>query len=395
APSSIDIVRPWFEIIRYGEAVPAKGTLKKSLLLPRWSLANGINIDYAIIFWEDIIIKLNKKHREKALKLNQPEEPSFIEHMLAICVIDTPVGMNEGTQNTSCDHLSVDVDSPEDDPVIVVDDSDEDKEDGVHTTIKDTSVPKSSSPSNSLPTELKDLPSKFNKLIEEVKGLKQQFHELEIELPGDLKEIPSKLEDFTKTIIGSSQPEGEHIKKDKGKKAMSLKDAKKVSTKGNYDDETTHVHGFMIESSKKKDLKKSDFVTEDGEHVYLTEKQISTQKKIEEDAKAKAARCEGEMRKEEMIDLLGPEVVNKYYNDKLQYNRYCDKMLNKRAKSRITNCDILTRKGPITLKLSVQYEDHPAGTVLNEPILGLDDHVRTVSSLLLAKIDKRNLNLLK
>ncbi|GKB56701.1 hypothetical protein Tco_0912887 [Tanacetum coccineum] len=80
APLSIDIVRPWFKIIRYGEAIPATGTLKKSLLPPRWrllmaqiiqclegktggfdqiankdsiilySLANGINIDYASIF---------------------------------------------------------------------------------------------------------------------------------------------------------------------------------------------------------------------------------------------------------------------------------------------------------------------------------------------------------
>ncbi|GKF85825.1 hypothetical protein Tco_0253652, partial [Tanacetum coccineum] len=52
----------------------------------------------------------------------------------------------------------------------------------------------------SLPIELKDLPSKFNELTEEVKGLKKQVHELEIELLGDLKEIPSKLEYFTKII---------------------------------------------------------------------------------------------------------------------------------------------------------------------------------------------------
>ncbi|GJV77889.1 hypothetical protein Tco_1509473 [Tanacetum coccineum] len=38
APPSIDIVRPWFETIGHGEVVPAKGTLKKSLLPPRWSL---------------------------------------------------------------------------------------------------------------------------------------------------------------------------------------------------------------------------------------------------------------------------------------------------------------------------------------------------------------------
>ncbi|GKC60045.1 hypothetical protein Tco_1087643, partial [Tanacetum coccineum] len=55
--------------------------------------------------------------------------------------------------------------------------------------------------SSSLPTELKDLPSKFNELTEEVKWLKKQVYELEIEIPVNLKEIPTKLEDFTKTII--------------------------------------------------------------------------------------------------------------------------------------------------------------------------------------------------
>ncbi|GJU36173.1 hypothetical protein Tco_1184527 [Tanacetum coccineum] len=127
APPSIDIVRPWFVTIGYGEAVPAKGTLKKSLFPP--SLANEINIDYASIFWEDIVVKLNKKDREKvvpytrflsllmmhnmkkgyrdgeltlyptqvfsvnnwALNPNQPEEPPFTTHMLAICSTDKPV----------------------------------------------------------------------------------------------------------------------------------------------------------------------------------------------------------------------------------------------------------------------------------------------------------------
>ncbi|GJZ62360.1 hypothetical protein Tco_0618497 [Tanacetum coccineum] len=451
-------------------------------------------------------------------------------------------GMNEGTKNTSYDHLFADLDSPKDDPVIVVDDSNEDEDDEVHATknveTEDTLVPKSSSPMSSQIQELtnqvlirqsqkhklelekkkaeaeaallKAQPSfpnveqlkelLFNELTEEVKELKQQVHELEIELIGELKEIPSKLEEFTKTITSltsqvaelktlkwelpeefvsppvqaasvqsklktldallsillnvikalnkfcsesSSQPEGEQTKIDKGKKAMSSKDAKEESTESNSDDETTHVPGSTVESSKKKELKGFDFVTKDGEHVHLTkeqinvqkkieEEQINTQKKIEEEAKAEAARREGEIRKKELIDLLGPEVVNKYYNDKLQYDRYCDKMLNRRAKSRITNCDILTRKGPITLKvyreddtskiipefkasdlhiankrvkLSVQNKDHPAGTVLNKPVLeiffrlhqgpGLDDHARTFSSLLLAKIDKRNLNPLK
>ncbi|GJZ44231.1 hypothetical protein Tco_0591486 [Tanacetum coccineum] len=299
----------------------------------------------------------------------------------------------------------------------------------------------------------------------------------------------------------SSQPEGEQIKIEKGKKVMSSKDAEEESTESDSDNnETRH--------------------------------------EIEEEAKPEAARHEGEIRKEEFIDLFSLEVVNKYYNDKLQYDRYCDKMLNRRAKSRITNCDILTRKGQITLKVyrkddtseiipefkasdlhlgewrevvtacpnkkgkgwtsiykqiqermdylrtteaklgidldrplseqdpldrlndlankkrkhaddihdffrankrlksSVQYEDHPAGTILNEPVLGmilfnsyhrqdfvtiedfrdfpntmlytvqeiffklhqglgLDNHAKTFSSLLLAEVDKRNLNPLK
>ncbi|GKF52788.1 hypothetical protein Tco_0159698 [Tanacetum coccineum] len=56
-------------------------------------------------------------------------------------------------------------------------------------------------------------------------------------------------------------------------------------------------------------------------------------------------------------------------------------------------------------KSSVQYGDHFAATVLNELILeiffrlhqglGLYDHAMTFSSLLLAEVDKRNLNPLK
>ncbi|GJS48768.1 hypothetical protein Tco_0598889 [Tanacetum coccineum] len=232
-----------------------------------------------------------------------------------------------------------DLDSPKDDHVIVMDDSDEDEEDEVHAT-KNSQKHKLELEKNKAEDallkakpffpNLKDRPSKFNELTKEAKGLKQQVHELEIELPGDLKEIPSRLEEFTKTITnltsqvvelktlqwellaslakchkifehvcsGSSKPEGGHIKKDKGKKAMSSKDAKEVSTENDFDDDTTHVPGSMVESSKKKELK-----------------------------------------------------------------RYCDKMLNRRAKSRITNRDILTRKGPITLKV---YREDDTSEIIPE-----------------------------
>nr|GEV67926.1 hypothetical protein [Tanacetum cinerariifolium] len=165
------------------------------------------------------------------------------------------------------------------------------------------------------------------------------------------------------------------------------------------DDETRYVPGSLVESSRIKKANKFDFITKDVKHIHLTKEQINQQKEIKEEAKAKAARRKGKIKKKELIDLLGPDVVNKYYNDKLQYDKYYDKMLNRRAKSRITNCDILTRKGLITLKV---YRDDDTNEIIPEfkasdLHLGprLDDHPRTFSSFLVAEVDKRNLNPLK
>ncbi|GJX74206.1 retrovirus-related pol polyprotein from transposon TNT 1-94 [Tanacetum coccineum] len=93
-----------------------------------YCLANGIQVDYAYIIWEDLILKLNKKNRKKIvpyprfislllehmapkydneeltinptyvfsvhnwiLKPNQPKEPPFTDHMKAICNLDVHV----------------------------------------------------------------------------------------------------------------------------------------------------------------------------------------------------------------------------------------------------------------------------------------------------------------
>ncbi|GJY83106.1 hypothetical protein Tco_0496482 [Tanacetum coccineum] len=144
-----------------------------------------------------------------------------------------------------------DLDSPEDDPIIVVDDSEEDEEENknkeIHSTqmikLKTFQLPylhlqetkktkaeaeiarlKAQYPSPNvgqlnellvksltaeflkilsahdfhslLSTELKELPSKFNELTNEVKALKTQVHGLKIEVLGDLKELPTKLENL-------------------------------------------------------------------------------------------------------------------------------------------------------------------------------------------------------
>ncbi|GJR76221.1 hypothetical protein Tco_0088586 [Tanacetum coccineum] len=249
APPSIDIVRPWFETIGYGEAVPAKGTLKKSLLPPRWSkeakragpLKHPLVPKLSILRKEKRVTSKERANPQlssgmSAFNLNKPIYPtSFIIHSESASENDASVvstaeadlgnyapsdfvpqqQANEGTKSTSYDYLFActnphvladqtksvskgletvlaqpitgkgvssvarqieeetsssikledleklvshvqpsfkDLDSPKDDPVIVVDDTDEDEEDEIHAATnhetKDTLVPKSSSQSS-------------------------------------------------------------------------------------------------------------------------------------------------------------------------------------------------------------------------------------------------------
>ncbi|GJW30789.1 hypothetical protein Tco_0047664 [Tanacetum coccineum] len=129
---------------------------------------------------------------------------------------------------------------------------------------------------------------------------------------------------------------------------MASKDAEKEGTDSEYDD--ANLAGSRVESSKQKKLKQFYFIIKKGKHIYLTADQIKEQKKLEELAKADMAKQEVKLGKEELVDLLGINVVTKYYIAKLQYEKYYDKLLNRRAQSRITNYDVLTRKSLITLK---------------------------------------------
>nr|GEV52909.1 hypothetical protein [Tanacetum cinerariifolium] len=63
----------------------------------------------------------------------------------------------------------------------------------------------------------------------------------------------------------------------------------------------------------------------------------------------------------ELVDLLGIDIVTQYYNKKLLYERYSEKMKKRRQSSKIINCDVLTKKGPILLK--VYKEDGTAEVI--------------------------------
>ncbi|GJX36574.1 pleiotropic drug resistance protein 1-like protein, partial [Tanacetum coccineum] len=201
-----------------------------------------------------------------------------------------------------------------------------------------------------LPGDLKEIPSKLEDFTKTVTGLTSQVVELKTlqwELLAEFLSLPvldstsSKARDQSVPSAGQADTmpaegekntnqstisqlfhrraeknaplnlRGEHIKKDKGKKAMSSEEAEKESTNSDSnDDDETHVTGSMVEPSTTKKLKKFDFITEDGRHIHLTKEEINHQKKLEEDVKAEAAKQEGEVRKVELVDLLGLEVVN-------------------------------------------------------------------------------------
>ncbi|GJS05530.1 hypothetical protein Tco_0322038 [Tanacetum coccineum] len=55
--------------------------------------------------------------------------------------------------------------------------------------------------------------------------------------------------------------------------------------------------------------------------------------------------------KNELIDLLGKDVITQYYIKKLLFDKYYGKMLKRKKNPKITNCEVLTKKGPITLKI--------------------------------------------
>ncbi|GJR07777.1 hypothetical protein Tco_0790429 [Tanacetum coccineum] len=101
APSSIDIVRPWFETIGYEEAVPVKGTKIVFFLL-----GEGKRLYHTRFLSLLMIHKMKEGYGDGeltlyptqvfsvnnwALKTNQPKEPPFTNHILAICAADMPV----------------------------------------------------------------------------------------------------------------------------------------------------------------------------------------------------------------------------------------------------------------------------------------------------------------
>ncbi|GKB59049.1 hypothetical protein Tco_0915235 [Tanacetum coccineum] len=239
----------------------------------------------------------------------------------------------------------MDLDLPEDDePIIVQDDSNEE----VHTENVHTKEPKETADASaphppslsSLPTEEKEIPSKFNELtgvVFEYASKKAGDHG--VPSAGLAGTYPAKGKKNTQQIIISQLFQ-----------RKAIKVAKKANLNKPIPTTTPATSTILLIITTTATQLQYPFLPS-GEHVHFTKEQIKEQKRIKESVKVDAAKQEVEARKEEWIDLLGVDVVTKYYKAKLQYDKYYEKFLNRRAQLRITNCVVLTRKGLITFKV--------------------------------------------
>nr|GEW20435.1 integrase, catalytic region, zinc finger, CCHC-type, peptidase aspartic, catalytic [Tanacetum cinerariifolium] len=66
--------------------------------------------------------------------------------------------------------------------------------------------------------------------------------------------------------------------------------------------------------------------------------------------------------KDKLVDVLGKNVVTQYYTKKLIFDKYCDKMLKRKKSPKITNYEVLTKKGHIIINI---YKEDMSNEVIS------------------------------
>nr|GEX39633.1 putative ribonuclease H-like domain-containing protein [Tanacetum cinerariifolium] len=302
------------------------------------------------------------------LKPNQPKEPSFTDHILAICALDKPVVFKAPKTSSRSESVS------------------QGAKPGAKTGHKKPATSKQPSMSNKEATKGGSSKAPIGSKTGHSKRRKESSSTMDsnpsrpsVSTPVDTKmhkedqqatgdptslgvtseertnpQLSSVSIDFTAKANPRLSGPNDSIppQQDKGKKVLSLEEDEKESTESDFDGEA-NVTGSMVESSKRKKLKKFDIVTKKREHIHLTKEQINHQKKLDEEAKAKVAKYQREVRKAKLID-----------QDPL------DELIDLTNKKRKHADDIHDYfKANKRLKSSVQYEDHSPGTVLNKRVL--------------------------
>ncbi|GJS78366.1 hypothetical protein Tco_0728247 [Tanacetum coccineum] len=218
-----------------------------------------------------------------------------------------------------------------------------------------------------LPTELKELPSKFTELSRDIKEITRHVRDMEIELPGDLKEIPTKLETFTSTIssLTSYVAELKNIQWELPTEFLDLpSQVSSIQGKLKTLDSLPSLLNKVTNT-----LNKFATVVETASGAASKNEVTASPAEGEKNTNPATRDTKPTNLHNELVDLLGINIVTQYYNKKLLYDKYCDKMLKRRKSSKIINGDVLTQKGPITLQ--VYREDGTVEVIQNVKVSDL------------------------
>ncbi|GJZ47200.1 hypothetical protein Tco_0601032 [Tanacetum coccineum] len=235
-----------------------------------------------------------------------------------------------------------------------------------------------------LPTELKDLSSKIIGLSGEINELTKHVRDMELELPGDLKEIPTKLETFTSTISSLSSQVAEL----KNMQWELLAEYLNLPTQVSSVQEKFKTLDSLPSLLNKVTNTLNRFAT------LVEHASGATSTYVPSTGKATTSPAEGEKNtskdaetnlQKQLIDLLGIDVVKQYHNKKLLFDKYCEKILKRRKSSKIINCDVLTKKGPISVK--VYMEDGLSEVIENLKVSDL--HLTEWREVVQACLDKK------
>ncbi|GKD77564.1 hypothetical protein Tco_1340185 [Tanacetum coccineum] len=384
-------------------------------------------VDYAKLIWEDIIHNLNKKTREKvvpypsvhnwALKPNQTEGPSLTDHMKAICNLDVPVDSKAPKPSSQTEEdKSPSHPSP---PTSVVGEMHKEaqqaaggptslgatSEEGAgpqlssgHDASADSTVEADAinpAPNDSIPPQQVQIRNKpitvSDESEEEVEAdndtdthatshdsqkdeLEQQKAKAEV---ASLKARPSypDINQLTDLLVTSLKPELSKLLSSHNFASCLPTELKELLPKftelsGEIKELKQHVKDMEIEQPR--GLKRDSNKTGDF-HFHYLQSYIpgATTKDVPSTSQATVSPAEGEKNtkdaetnlQNELVDLLGIDVLEQYHNKKLLFDKYCDKMLKRRKSSKIINNDVLTQKGPISLK--VYREDETIEVIKN------------------------------
>ncbi|GKA43877.1 hypothetical protein Tco_0736601 [Tanacetum coccineum] len=250
----------------------------------------------------------------------------------------------------------------------------------------------------SIPTELKELLSKIVDINGAVEDIKKYVEELEVEIPGELKELPGKLKELH---VLQKQVSSINVQLSKLKVLDALPSLlnKVIKALDRF------AHAIESSSQKASDTSvpsagQADTRPAEGENPLKTtlqpegeqvkdksKKVVSHEEMVKETVKVDAETSKINKAKQDLIDLLGFDVVENMYIDKvpitlkvyrddgsdevIQNFKASDLHLGE-WKEVIKACPKRTRAGSTKkYKRPVQFNDHQAGTVLNEPSLGM------------------------